>query len=1087
MASKEEWGPTVGISARGAGLIACREPAPVRVDVDPPTTTIRSHHMRQPNHTFQRRALQSFQILLLVTLLPARAADPILLQPKTGLPPLEQVEPEEALPNYVPGAKWGTQAAPIRTMQKPLSPADSALHLVMPPGFEARLFAAEPEITKPICMAWDARGRLWVAETVDYPNDMRQPGEGRDRIRICEDTDGDGRADRFTVFADKLSIPTSLVFANGGVIVAQAPDMLFLKDTDGDGKADQRTVLFTGWGTRDTHAGPSNLRYGFDNWIWGTVGYSGFEGVVGGKTHKFGMGIYRFKPDGSELEFVRSSNNNTWGLGVSEEGIIFGSTANGNASMYMPIPNRFYESVNGWAAPRLETIADDQSIRPITDKVRQVDWHGKYTAGAGHALYTARSFPRNYWNRSAFVCEPTGHVIGLFDLEERGADFVAHNRGSFLASDDEWTSPIAAEVGPDGALWMIDWYNYIVQHNPVPNGFKNGRGNAYDTRLRDKTHGRIYRVVHTGSKPSSMQKLEGAAADRLVDGLKSDNLLWRLHAQRLLVEGHRMEAVPALRSLVGSRTVEPGLDLNAPALHALWALHGLGALQAGDPVFKALKHPSAAVRRAAVSVLPRTDGALKIFLRDEMLSDPAPQVRLASLLALAEMPVSVDAGVVIEAMLASGGNAADPVLRDAAVAAGARHADGLLRSVVAKGAMQITPEHGSALALIAAHQVLGPRPDRSLALLASLRGASPSVAQPILQGLASHWPTAKTPSIDPHTAGELAGLFQQLDERSRVLLLTLAVRWNRTDLFASESRPVIQALQARTANRSASDPDRVQAAESLILLEDRPESARALLAQFDLQASPALTTGFIRALGESRHAETALELLNGWKQFTPTARRAGIALILRRPDWTLHLLGALEAGSIPKADLGQEHWQQLKSHPDKTIASRAQALQATSAPVSADREEVVRRLLPVARRHGDPARGREVFTSACSACHTFNGQGGRVGPELTGIGARDRGDILTDILDPNRSVESNFRMWTATTREGETFSGRLDGESQTAVEILDVTGQKHTLQRKELKALEASASSIMPVGFESIPEGDLASLLDYLTSAPQHP
>ena len=549
MASKEEWGPTVGISARGAGLIACREPAPVRVDVDPPTTTIRSHHMRQPNHTFQRRALQSFQILLLVTLLPARAADPILLQPKTGLPPLEQVEPEEALPNYVPGAKWGTQAAPIRTMQKPLSPADSALHLVMPPGFEARLFAAEPEITKPICMAWDARGRLWVAETVDYPNDMRQPGEGRDRIRICEDTDGDGRADRFTVFADKLSIPTSLVFANGGVIVAQAPDMLFLKDTDGDGKADQRTVLFTGWGTRDTHAGPSNLRYGFDNWIWGTVGYSGFEGVVGGKTHKFGMGIYRFKPDGSELEFVRSSNNNTWGLGVSEEGIIFGSTANGNASMYMPIPNRFYESVNGWAAPRLETIADDQSIRPITDKVRQVDWHGKYTAGAGHALYTARSFPRNYWNRSAFVCEPTGHVIGLFDLEERGADFVAHNRGSFLASDDEWTSPIAAEVGPDGALWMIDWYNYIVQHNPVPNGFKNGRGNAYDTRLRDKTHGRIYRVVHTGSKPSSMQKLEGAAADRLVDGLKSDNLLWRLHAQRLLVEGHRMEAVPALRSL----------------------------------------------------------------------------------------------------------------------------------------------------------------------------------------------------------------------------------------------------------------------------------------------------------------------------------------------------------------------------------------------------------------------------------------------------------------------------------------------------------------------------------------------------------
>jgi hypothetical protein len=280
----------------------------------------------------------------------ARAADLIVLKPHTGLKPFEYAEAPDALPNYVAGAQWGTQTDPIRSMQKPLDPAESALHITLPEGFEARLFAAEPDITKPIALAWDAQGRLWVAETVDYPNEMRPAGEGRDRIRICEDTDGDGRADRFTIFADKLSIPTSLVFADGGVIVAQAPDMLFLKDTNGDGRADVRKVLFTGWGTQDTHAGPSNLRYGFDNWIWGTVGYSGFDGEVGGRHHKFGMGIYRFKPDGSELEFIRSSNNNTWGLGLSEEGTVFGSTANGNASMYMAVPNRFYEAVSGWSA-----------------------------------------------------------------------------------------------------------------------------------------------------------------------------------------------------------------------------------------------------------------------------------------------------------------------------------------------------------------------------------------------------------------------------------------------------------------------------------------------------------------------------------------------------------------------------------------------------------------------------------------------------------------------------------------------------------------------------------------------------------------
>jgi putative membrane-bound dehydrogenase-like protein len=312
-------------------------------------------------------------------------------------------------------------------MQKPLSPAESMAHLALPSGFKASLFAAEPEIAKPIWMAWDERGRLWIAETVDYPNNMQPPGQGHDRIKICEDTQGTGRADKFTIFADHLSVPTSFVFANGGIIVVHSGKTEFLADTDADDKADVRKVLFSGWGTNDTHAGPSNLRYGFDGWIWGTVGYSGFEGTVGGKRIRFSQGIFRFKPDGSQLEFVRSSNNNTWGLGISEDNIIFGSTANGNASMYMPIPNRYYEAVRGWSASRLETIADSQEFFPITEKVRQVDWHGKYTAGAGSAIYTARSFPREFWNRVQFVAEPTGHLLGKFYLEPRGADFIAHN------------------------------------------------------------------------------------------------------------------------------------------------------------------------------------------------------------------------------------------------------------------------------------------------------------------------------------------------------------------------------------------------------------------------------------------------------------------------------------------------------------------------------------------------------------------------------------------------------------------------------------------------------------------------------------
>ncbi|HEU0008435.1 MAG TPA: PVC-type heme-binding CxxCH protein, partial [Verrucomicrobiae bacterium] len=460
------------------------------------------------------------------------------------------------------------------------------------PEFEVALFASEPEIVKPIWLAWDERGRLWIAETVDYPNNLQPPGEGHDRLKICEDTDGDGRADKFTVFADKLSIPTGFVFANGGVIVIHSGKTEFLQDTDGDDKADERRVLFSGWGMGDTHATASNLRYGFDNWIWGTVGYSGFRGTVGGKEIRFGQGIFRFKPDGSKLEFVRSSNNNTWGLGLSEDNVIFGSTANGNASMYMPIPNRYYEAVHGWSAGVLGTIADSQRFYPLTDQVRQVDYHGRYTAGAGSALYTARKFPKEYWNRVQFVSEPTGHLLGKFHLEARGADFIAHNGRNFAASDDEWSSPVCAEVGPDGALWVSDWYNYIIQHNPTPRGFQTGKGAAYETPLRDKTHGRIYRIHYVaaprergpdrrstaGLPPAELAALsrDATAGKTLVAALKNDNLFWRMTAQRLLVERGQKDVVPALCELVR----DPGVDeigLNAAAIHALWTLHGLGA------------------------------------------------------------------------------------------------------------------------------------------------------------------------------------------------------------------------------------------------------------------------------------------------------------------------------------------------------------------------------------------------------------------------------------------------------------------------------------------------------------------------------
>src|SRR5690606_6409250 len=304
------------------------------------------------------------------------------------------------IPNY-------ERRNPPPKYQEPLSPEESMKHIQVPPGFELQLFASEPDIVKPIAMAWDERGRLWIAETVDYPNNITPGQPGNDRITILEDTVGDGRADKFTVFADSLNIPTSLIFANGGVIVTQAPDILFLKDTDGDDRADVREVLVSGFGTRDTHAGPSNLRYGFDNRIWGAVGYSAFEqGDVA-----FSQSIWSMKPDGSDMRHEASFSNNTWGLGFSETNEIFGSTANNTHAVYVGIPHRYNKGVQGLPNRAGSMKIDGHyAMAPLTPNVRQVDVFGGFTAASGFNLYTARTYPQEYWNRIALVGEPTGGV-----------------------------------------------------------------------------------------------------------------------------------------------------------------------------------------------------------------------------------------------------------------------------------------------------------------------------------------------------------------------------------------------------------------------------------------------------------------------------------------------------------------------------------------------------------------------------------------------------------------------------------------------------------------------------------------------------
>lgn len=589
---------------------------------------------------------------------------------------------EANLPNYE--KRQGPQL-----QQFPLSPEESLKYIQVPVDFNLQLFASEPNVMHPIAMAWDEKGRLYVLITKDYPNERKKSG-GSDYILLCEDTNNDGKADKFSKWADGLSIPTGMVFANGGLLVSQAPDMVFLKDTNGDDVADERKILFTGFGTGDTHAGPSNLHYGFDNWIYACIGYSGFKGVVGKDSLNFAQAFFRFKPDGSKMEHLTTTSNNTWGFDINEEGDIFGSTANNAHGWYMPIPHR-----NIWQAPMSlngsKNTDTHKDIRPITPKVRQVDVFGGFTAASGHNFYSARAYPKNYWNKIAFVTEPTGHIIHQNNMVKKGSDFNDKEAFNLLAGADEWVSPVFAQVGPDGAVWVADWYSFIIQHNPVPKGFSNGTGNAYETDLRDYTHGRIYRVGWNNAPAYTPIRLSKDDVKANLKALSNNNLFWRLTAQRLLVERGNQDVVPALIALVQNKSVDE-IGINPGAIHALHVLQGLNALDKPAVVAAlkgALKHPSAAVRKNAVQVLPRTAQWSNVLLDAKLLADKDTLVQLNTILALSEMPANAKADQAIASKINAEQGNQDRWIPDALAAYQmARGKDNMMAWMASKGAQK---------------------------------------------------------------------------------------------------------------------------------------------------------------------------------------------------------------------------------------------------------------------------------------------------------------------------------------------------------------------------------------------------------------
>ena len=383
-----------------------------------------------------------------------------------------------------------------------------------------------------------------------------------------------------------------------------------------------RKVLFTGWGTRDTHAGPSNLRYGPDNWylrhrrlLAASAARSAASTSVSARA-SIASSSSRSKTGDvnvTKMEFLRNTNNNSWGVGFSEEGLLFGSTANGCASVYMPIPNRYYEKVRGWSSTVLQSIIAEQQILPDHRQNSAGRLPRRLHGRRGPRAVHGPAYPQEYWNRTAFVSDPTGHLTATFTASTRTArDFTARYGWNLLASDDEWIAPIAAEVGPDGDVWMIDWYNFIVQHNPTPPGFQHGQGR----RLRDRSARQEARPDLSprakGQKAEASSRWRTRRRRELVAALKNDEHV--LAAARPAAADrarHADGAITEIAELVDDQSVD-AIGLNVGAIDALWTLARARRLRRQDPrggqqwlAQVALAHPSAGVRRTRSRVVPR--------------------------------------------------------------------------------------------------------------------------------------------------------------------------------------------------------------------------------------------------------------------------------------------------------------------------------------------------------------------------------------------------------------------------------------------------------------------------------------------------
>jgi putative membrane-bound dehydrogenase-like protein len=936
--------------------------------------------------------------------------------------------------------------------------AEVSLHSVRTrPGFEVELMAAEPLVQSPIAFAWGPDGKLWVVEMGDYPLGLDGKGKPGGRIKFLEDTHGDGKYDKATVFLDKLEFPTGVLPWGKGVLVTCAPEIFYAEDTDGDGKADVRKPLYVGFTKGNPQHRVNTLAWGLDNWIYCANGDSG-GGVKSLKTGSVlnirGRDV-RIKPDEGLIE--AESGQTQFGRCRDDWGNWFGCN-NSNPMYHYALADHYLRRNPHVASPdprvNVSVVPGASPVFPVSRTLPRFNdlWAANhFTSACSAILYRDDLFGPHFVDNS-FVSEPVHNLVHRELMAPNGVTFssrraVDEQQSEFLASSDNWFRPTTIQTGPDGALWIADMYRQVIEH---PEWIPRDWQKRLNLRAGEDK-GRIYRVYPAGSRPRPIPRLDRLDTAGLVAALDSPNGWQRDTVQQMLIRRRDRSAVPLLEKLV--------LDNGRPLcrLHALCSLDGLAELKP-DIIKRALADTHPGVRKHTIrlcetrfALSPELGPAILKLLHD---ADPQVQMQLAFTLGAWNDP---RAGETLGELILAKPD--EPFLTAAALSSVTnKNIDTLLQSVLRGDKTRLRSE--------LMEKLLG---------LANVLGNTQS-----LTPLITHVTTPQGGKYAAWQFAALAGLLDALDQQSSSLA-KLALRSNgELHDAVKQLTGIFDAARTAAAQRQSSEEELLHAVRLLGRgLEHQEEDADLLATLLTPQTAEGVQNAALTGLGRLKSGRVPELLLRGWKSYGPVLRSNVLDTLFLREDWLKAVLDAVEHKQILGLDIDAARRQRLLEH--KTAAVRERAARLLLGTIDPDRQKVVDAHQPVLGLHGDASTGAEVFRKTCASCHQLGGIGHVVGPDLASLGDKSPESILIAVLDPNRAVEARYINYMAVTKSGLTLTGVLAGETGNNVTLVGPEGKKQVILRTDLEELVSTNKSAMPEGLEKdLTHQNLADLIAFV-------